>query len=711
MTKTLVLFLICSIFLACAGRSSAPALMIVSSVDLNANPLLQPYNTPFDVPPFERIRNEHYMPAFKEGIREARSEIDAIVMNMDEPTFANTIEALEAAGALMTRVESVFYGLTSALTSDELQALAREVSPLRSEFYDDINLNPALFERMKAVYAVKDELDLTVEQQTLLQRTWEQFARGGANLNEGDQARLREINKQLSLLSLDFDAKILAENNRFELVIDNEADLAGLPDNVIATAAATSSERGHEGLWVFTIHKPSMLPFLQYSEKRDLREKIFTAYIMKGDHGDSLDTNDIVSRMVSLRVERANLLGFPTHAHFVVDVNMSQKPENVYNLLDQLWPPALARAKAEAADMQAMIDAEGGGFQLQSWDWWYYAEKVKKVKYALDDELLRPYFKLENVQQAAFDVATKLWGITFEERHGVPVYHPDVTVYEVKEADGTHIGLLMTDYHPRASKVNGAWMSAFRSQSARWGEMVRPVIYNVFNFTTPSGDKPALLSLDEVETLFHEFGHGLQGLLSNTVYERLSGTSVARDYVELCSQVMENWATAPEVMTTYARHWETGEPMPEELIDRIQKASLFNQGFSTVEYLAVCYLDMDWHTLEDTAARNVKEFEDASMARIGLIDEIIPRYRSSYLKHSFVWGYSAGYYNYIWAEVLDADAFQAFTETSLFDQKYAAAFRKHILSTGGTEDPMVLYKRFRGREPEIAPLLKRRGLD
>ncbi|MFB0516117.1 MAG: M3 family metallopeptidase, partial [Candidatus Neomarinimicrobiota bacterium] len=433
--------------------------------------------------------------------------------------------------------------------------------------------------------------------------------------------------------------------------------------------------------------------------------------IMKGDYGDSLDNRDILTRMASLRVQRARLLGYPTHAHFVLEENMAKTPDRVYEFLDQLWVPALARAKAEAAEFQAMIDAEGGGFKLQPWDWWYYAEKVKQAKYALEDEQLRPYFALDNVRQGAFDVANKLWGLTFHERTDIPLYHPDAQLYEVREADGTHVGLLTTDYYPRDSKRFGAWMSSFRKQSRRGGQMVTPIICNVYNFTLPSGDQPALLSLDEAETLFHEFGHGLQGLLSNCTYDRLSGTAVTRDYVELCSQIMENWATEPVVIKSYARHWHTGEPIPDDLVERIQNARLFNQGFATVEYLAASYLDMDWHTMEDAELRNPREFEDAALTRIGLIPEIVTRYRSTYFQHIFSGGYSAGYYSYIWAEVLDADAFQAFKETSLFDQETARAFRENILETGGTEDPMTLYLRFRGREPGIEPLLKRRGLD
>ena len=568
-----------------------------------------------------------------------------------------------------------------------------------------------MFQRVKAVYEGRDQLDLSVEQGTLLEKTYRDFVRGGANLDAEKKAELREINKELSLLSLKFGENVLEENNRFEMVIEDEADLAGLTEAAITGAAEAATERGHEGKWVFTLHKPSLIPFLQYSEKRELREQMFKGYINKGDNGDDLDNNETLARMASLRVKRAHLLGYPTHADFVLEKNMAKQPDRVYQLLDRLWAPALVRARQEAAEFQEMIRREGHDFKLQPWDWWYYAEKVKKAKYDLDDAELRPYFQLENVQSGAFDIANKLFGITFEERTDIPIYHEEVKIFEVKEADGSHIGLLSTDYYPRASKRGGAWMSSFRKQSRPGGVGVTPVILNVLNFSKPTGDKPALLSLEEVETLFHEFGHALQGLLSNCTYERLSGTSVPRDFVELCSQIMENWATEPEVLKSYARHYETGEPIPDELIKKIKKSSHFNQGFATVEYLAASFLDMDWHTLTDAEERTPDEFESASLSKIGLIPEIVTRYRSTYFRHIFAGGYSAGYYSYIWAAVLDADAFQAFKETSLFDRETALAFRKNILETGGTEDPMTLYVRFRGHEPKIDALLKRRGLD
>lgn len=673
------------------------------------NPFFSEFTTPFQVPPFDLITEDHYLPAFREGIERQKEEIESIATNREAPTFANTIVALDYSGAMLTRVSNVFFNLTSALTNDQIQEIAREVAPLLSKHSDDILLDPRLFRRVKVVYEQKDGLDLTREQQTLLARYYKDFVRGGANLGDTEQARLREINEALSLLSLEFGEHVLKENNWFEMVLDSEADLAGLPEAVISGAAEAARERGHEGKWVFTLHKPSLIPFLQFSERRELREKMLKGYISRGDHNNELDNKSVLSRIAALRVERANLLGYPTHADFILDENMAKKPRNVYDFLNQIWEPALEMACKEARDMQEMIDAEGGNFKLEPWDWWFYAEKIKKARYDLDDEQLRPYFMLDNVRNGAFEVATKLYGITFEERTDVPKYHEDVRVFEVKEADGTHIGILYTDYFPRASKRGGAWMNSYRKQKREKGLNITPVITNVGNFSRPLGDKPALLSLEETLTLFHEFGHALHGLLSDCTYPTLSGTSVPRDFVELPSQIMENWATEPEVLRSYARHYQTGEPIPDELIEKIKKASFFNQGFATVEYLAASFLDMDWHTLTEARQMDPIAFEEHSMQRIGLIPEIVVRYRSPYFNHIFSGGYSSGYYSYIWAEVLDADAFQAFKETSLFDRGTAQAFRENILSAGGTDDPMAMYVRFRGAEPSIDALLARRG--
>jgi len=674
------------------------------------NPFFSEFDTPFGVPPFERIKLEHYMPGFEAGMKQQMAEIDAIVEKAEPPTFANTIEALERSGDLLTRVSNVFFGLNSALTSDTMQAMAQEVAPKLSKHGDDILMNEKLFQRVKAVYEKKDGLNLKTEQKRLLDETYKGFVRNGANLDKEKQTTLRRINEELSVMTLKFGENILKENNRFEMVIENKEDLAGLPDNVVTAAAEAAKERGHEGKWVFTLHKPSMIPFLQYSSKRELREKIFKAYDHRGDNNDELDNKELLTNIARLRMERAQLLGYPTHADYVLAENMAKTPAKVYEFLNRVWTPGLNRAKAEAAEMQKMINDEGQNFKLEAWDWWYYAEKVKKAKYDLDEEMLRPYFELENVRQGAFGVASKLYGITFQEVSGVPKYHEDVRVFEVKEANGTHIGLIYVDYFPRESKEGGAWMGAYRDESIKAGKRISPVIVNCGNFSKPTADTPALLSWDEVTTLFHEFGHALHGLLSNCTYESLSGTSVATDFVELPSQIMENWASEPEVLKDYAKHYKTGEPMPDDLIEKIRNARLFNQGFATTEYLAASFLDMDWYTLTEAKAIDPIAFENKSFAKIGLIPEIVSRYRSPYFNHIFGDGYSAGYYSYIWAEVLDADAFQAFKENGLFDRKTAQAFRDNILAAGNTEDPMTLYKRFRGAEPKIDPLLERRGL-
>jgi peptidyl-dipeptidase Dcp len=675
------------------------------------NPLLSEFDTPFQVPPFDKIKVEHYLPAVQEAINQQQAAIEKITDNTEAPTFENTVEAMESSGVLLDKVESVFGVLRASMTNDAMQEAAKEIEPLVTRHEDNINLNEKLFAKIKAVYEQKDKLNLTVEQNKVLERYYKDFVRGGANLDAEKKAALRKINEELSLLSLKFGDNVLKEENTFKLVIENKEDLAGLPDSVISGAAEAAKEKGLEGKWVFTLQKPSMIPFLIYSDKRELREKIFKGYINRGDNNDELDNKEILHKIAMLRVKKAKLLGYKTHADFVLEKNMAKKPENVYKFLQGLWKPALKMAKKEAVELQAMIKKEGKDFKLEPWDWWYYAEKLKKEKYALDDEILRPYFKLENVRDGAFAVATKLWGIKFVERTDIPVYHEDAKVFEVLEADDSHVGILYVDYFPRASKRGGAWMNSFRKQSKMGGKEIYPVITNNGNFSKPTGGKPALLSFEEVMTLFHEFGHALHGLLSDCTYNKLSGTSVARDFVELPSQIMENWAGSPEVLKMYAKHYETGEPIPQELVDKIKKAALFNQGFISVEYLAASFLDMDWHTLSETAELDVNKFETEKLNAIGLIPEIVVRYRSSYFRHIFSGGYSSGYYSYIWAEVLDADAFEAFKEAGLFDQKTAKAFRDNILSKGGTEDPMVLYKRFRGAEPKVDALLKKRGLN
>jgi peptidyl-dipeptidase Dcp len=689
--------------ISCGKKESPPA------ASESVNPFFSAWTTPFETPPFDQIKETHYLPAFQEGMARQKKEIEAIVIAADPATFANTVEALEKSGALLTRVSNVFFNLTSANTNDEMQKIESTVAPLLAKHQDDILLDPVLFARVKAVSGQRDKLNLTPEQARLLDKFYRNFVRGGANLDEARKAELRKVNQELSVLSVKFGDNVLKEDNNFALIIEMKEDLAGLPQAVIDGAAEAAKKRGLDGKWVFTLHKPSCIPFFQYSARRELREKLFKAFINRGNNDDAFDNKAIAAKIAALREQRAVLLGYKTHADYVLEENMAKNPQGVFKLLDQLWTPALAMAKKEALELQGLIAKEGGSFKLEAWDWWHYAEKLKKAKYDLDDETLKPYFKLENVRDGAFDVARKLWGIQFVERNDIPKYHPEVKVFEVKEADGRHIGILTTDYFPRPSKRGGAWSSTFRTQSRRGGVLITPQVSNNGNFSMPAGGRPSLLTFEEAQTLFHEFGHALHDLLSDCTYEALAGTNVPRDYVELCSQIMENWAADSEVIKTYARHYTTHEPIPGDLVEKIKNAAYFNQGFATVEYLAASYLDMDWHTLSEAKEQDALVFENAAMKKIVMIPEIVVRYRTPYFSHIFSGGYAAGYYSYIWSEVLDADAFQAFKETALFDQVTAASFRKNILSRGDTEDPMTLFVRFRGREPKVEPLLKRRG--
>lgn len=674
------------------------------------NPFFHDFDTPFATPPFDRIRDEHYAPAFDEGFRREAEEIRAIANNPEPPTFANTLEALEGTGRLLQQVKDVFFNQRAANTNDTIQALARDVSPRFASHRDDIFLNPKLFARVHALHQRIDTLDLAPDQRRLLEETHKNFVRSGANLSPEDQETLRELNQELSSLSVRFGENVLGDTNAFELVIEDEADLAGLPDSVRDATAREAAERDRPGAWVITLHKPSWIPFLQYSERRELRQRVFEAYMHQGNHGDDRDNNALAARIAALRGRRARLLGYEHHAHFRLERCMAETVEGVENLLRRAWPMALARVHREIEELQALIDAEGGDFRLAPWDWWYYAEKLRQQQYNLDEEALRPYFALDNVRQGAFDVAHELFGITFEERHDIPLYHDEMEVFEVKDRDGSHLGLLYTDYFPRDNKRAGAWMTNYRNQWFENGEDVRPHVANVANFSRPSGDRPALLSLDEVMTLFHEFGHGLHGLLSRCRYISQSGTSVPRDFVELPSQLMENWASEPSVLVRYARHWKTDEPIPQHLIEKLGASRHFNQGFATVEYLAASFLDIAWHTQTDDAERDTERFEAEVLERIDMPPEVISRYRSTYFSHIFSLGYSAGYYSYFWAEVLDADAFEAFKEQGLFDQGLAEAYRRNVLEKGDSDKPMDLYRRFRGAEPAIEPLLERRGL-
>ncbi len=681
--------------------------------DASENPFFSAYTTPYNVPPFAQIKPEHYMPAFDAAMVEHKKEVEAIINNTEAPTFDNTIVALDDAGVMLSEVSSVYYGLKSADGTEGIMAIAGEVGKKLSAHSDDINLNPELFKRVEIVYNQKGELELTGEQLMLLEDTYKGFVRSGVSLADDKKVELRQINSRLSELFNNFSTNVLKETNKFKLVIDKKDDLAGLPESVVAGAAETATEMGLEGKWVFTPHKPSMLPFLQYADKRELREQLYKGYYLRGNNNDSLDNKVIIDEIVNLRIQKANLLGHETYADYVLEDRMAKTSDKVYELLNELWDRALPVAKKERADMQAIIDREKGGFKLASWDWWYYAEKVRQERYNLDENEVRPYFELNNVRDGSFAVANKLWGLKFEEiTEDFPKPHADAQVFKVLEADGSHKGILYLDWHPRNTKKQGAWCGVYRKQSRRGGKDVSPVVTIVCNFSKPVGDLPALLSFDEASTLFHEFGHGLHQLLSDCTYSGLSGTSVPRDFVELPSQIMENWAGDAEVMKEYARHYKTGEVIPDELVNKLQNSGHFNQGFATTEYLAAALLDMNYHTQSEVKKIDANQFEEDYLKSIGLIPEIISRYKSTYFLHIFgSSGYTAGYYSYIWAGVLDADAFEAFKETSLYDQATAQSFRKNILERGGTVDAMEMYKNFRGREPKIEALLRQRGLE
>jgi len=678
-----------------------------------SNPLLAPtYDTPFQVPPFDKIKDEHFRPAFKSALEQHNQEIDAIVNSTEEPTFENTIVALENAGSVLGNVSRVFFNINSANTNDSIQAIAKDMAPVLSAHGDENSLNEKLFARVKSMYDNRASLELDAEDTKLLEETYKGFVRSGANLSEEDKEKLKKINSELSVLTNAFGQNLLAETNAYELVVDKEEDLAGLPDALKQAAADVAKAKGKEGKWVFTLQNPSVMPFLQYADNRELRKEIWNGYQMRGNNGNDNDNKEILIKTANLRLEKAKLLGYDSHAAYVLEESMAENPTNVYALLNKIWTPALAKAKEEAADIQKEIDAAGGDFQVAPYDWRYYQEKIRKAKYALNEEEIKPYFSLAAVRQGAFDTANKLFGLSFVALSNVPTYHEEVEVYEVKDKDGSHLGLLYADFFPRESKRGGAWMTSYRSQSTtEEGERIAPVISIVCNFTKPVGDEPALLTFDEATTLFHEFGHALHGLLSDVKYRSLAGTSVSRDFVELPSQVMENWAADPEVLKTYAKHYQTGEAIPDALIEKMEQAGTFDQGFITVEYVAASLLDLDYHATTKPIEGDANAFEAAGMKKIGLIDAIIPRYRSTYFQHIFSGGYSAGYYAYIWAEVLDSDAFAAFVENGLFDQATATSFRENILEKGGTGNPADMYRTFRGKDPDPVHLMKKRGLN
>lgn len=702
MRKTLVIAGMALSLMACSGNKEKSADAV--------NPFFTEYATPFGVPPFDEIKLEHYKPAFLKGMEEQAKEIDAIVNARSMPDFENTIVALDQSGQLLRRVSAVFYGLNSANTSDEMQALSKELSPLLSKHSDDISLNPRLFERVKQVYDNKEKFNLDKEQTKLLEETYQDFVRGGANLDSVKQVKLRQLNSEIAMLQLTFGQNMLKETNAFQLVIDKKEDLAGLPESLIANAAAAAKAAGMEGKWLFTLHNPSVMPFLQYADNRALREKIFKGYINRGNNNNDADNKEVVKTLLQKRLEKAQLMGYEDYASFVLEDRMAKTSANVYNLLDEVWAPALKQAKAELADIQNEIKKEGNSFEAEGWDWRYYFEKAKKAKFNLDENQIRPYLPLDQVREGAFYVANKLYGITFTQLKDMPLPHPDALCFECKDKDGTHLGVLYMDFFPRASKRGGAWCGSYRSQTYADGKRQGPVVTIVCNFTQPAAGEPALLSADEAATLFHEFGHGLHNLFKDVHYYGVSG--VPRDFVELPSQIMEHWVFEPEVLKVYAKHYKTGEVIPAELIEKLDKSGKYGQGFATTEYLAASLLDMDYHVLKEIPADfDVMAFEQHTLGKRGLLKQIPSRYRTTYFNHTMGGGYTAGYYSYIWAEVLDADAFQAFKETGdIFNQDLAQKFRTYILTPGGIDDAMDMYKNFRGKEPGTDALLKNRGL-
>lgn len=671
------------------------------------NPFFSEFQSPYGSPDFDRIQLADYEPAFLKGIEQQNQEIKAIVENPEAPTFENTIVALDNSGEILSRVSGVFFALTSADTNDELMALESKIAPMLSEHSDNIYLNEALYQRVAKVCEQEKSgaIQLTTEQHYLLEKYRKAFERSGAALDKEKQARLREINKELSTLTIDFSNHVLADNNAFKLVVDKQEDLAGLPEAVIAGAASEAEAQGEKGKWVFTLQESSRTPLLQYAQNRELRKQIYQAYTSLGNRNNENDNKEILKKILTLRVEKAQLMGYDTYAAYVLADNMAKTPENVLDFLHNLWGYSIRNAKKEAAELQQIMDKEGKGEKLEAWDWWYYAEKLRQQKYNLNEDEIKPYFSQEDVQKGLFYVVNKLYGITLTPTDTVPVYNKDVKTYIVNDADGSFLGLFYCDYMPRASKQSGAWMSNFREQK----EGVRPLIYNVASFTKPAGDTPSLLTIDEAKTMFHEFGHALHGMLSQCKYQGVSGTAVAQDFVELPSQIMEHWTVEPEVLKVYARHYKTGEVIPDELVAKIENQALFNQGFMTTELLAAALLDMEFHNLTTTEGLDVVAFEKQLMDKLGLIPQIAPRYRATYFRH-IMGGYDAGYYSYLWAERLDADAFEAFKEHGIFDPATAKAFRQNILEKGGSDDPMKLYETFRGAQPSLEPLLKNRGL-
>ena len=688
---------------------ASAALALISGCSNMENPFLRESSAPFGAPEFDKIRNEHYLPAFEQGIAEAKAEIDAIVANTDEPTFENTIEAMEYAGQTLNGVASVFYALMEANTNDEMQQIAEQISPMLTDYSMYVSLNAPLFEKVKAVYEKKDELGLDQDQLKLLEDNYKSFVRGGANLSDEDKELYSKWSGELSLLTLQFSKNVLAATNAYVLNITDEADLAGLPEFVRTMAAETAAEKGLEG-WAFTLDAPSYSPFLKYSENRQLRKDIWTAYNTRAAGGE-FDNTEIVKQIVDLRIKMANILGYETYADYALEERMAKNKITVNEFIKDLLEPSMEFAKKDVADVYAFAKKNGfEGSKLESWDFSYWSEKYQQAEYSLSAEELKPYFQLESCIDAVFGLASRLYGISFKELDDVPVYHEDVKVYEVKDADGSHLALFYADFFPRSSKRGGAWMTDFRGQSIRDGVEYRPFITIVCNFTKPTADAPALITHDELTTFLHEFGHALHGIFAKGRYPSLTGTSVSRDFVELPSQIMENWAFEPEYLNSFAKHYQTGEPIPAELIEKVVAAKNYLAGYGQVRQLHFGYLDMAWHSLTELPAEGTIEFEQKTLAPYAVMPSVEGVAFSPSFSHIFAGGYSAGYYSYKWAEVLEADAFSLFKEKGIFNTEVSNSFRKNILEKGGTEDEAVIYRNFRGHDPEPQALMEKLGL-
>lgn len=715
MKKLITLILICSVvFTSCEKDKKANDDIKTSTdmknenTDLANNPLLVKWDTPFGVPPFDKIKSEHYLPALQEGIKLHKKEIEIILNNKEKPSFKNTVEAIELSGADLNKIANVFFAVSSANTDDILKETRKKIMPELTAHGDEIQLNSELFKRVKEVYNQKESLKLSAEEMHLLTETYKNYVRAGVNVEGKNKDRLKEINKRLSELSTTFGDNLLDETNDFELHVTDKKDLGNLSESLIAGAAEEAKKRGHDSGWSFTLQRPSINPFLQSSPNREMREKLFQGYALRGDNDNDKDNKVVLSEMASLRVEKAKLLGFKTWADKSLSTAMANNPTRVLELLDKLWPSAIKMAKKERNALAKMMKEDGVSENFRGSDWRYYVAKVRAKRYDFNEDETRPYFEFNNVREGAFALANKLFGLTFKPLNDIPKWHEDQQVFEVLEKDGKHLGVIYMDFFARESKRGGAWMNALRPQS-NVGSFVTPIVTNNFNYPAPTKDTPSLLSFSQAQTVFHEFGHALHGLFSNVKYRSHAGTSVPRDFVEYPSQVMENWMSEPEVLALYAKHYKTGEVIPQALIEKMNKANSFNGGFRTVEYMAAAYLDMNWHSLTDAKQRDARKFEKEAMQKLGLMDEILPRYRSNYYSHIFSGGYAAGYYSYMWSEVLDADTFNEFKKTgNIFDPELAKKYRK-MLASGGTKTGMELYTEFLGRAPKIDPLLEKKG--